>query len=136
MRSFFFIFLMFGSICLKSALALTPEAHLSDEKQEQRAINLFKEIRCISCGGQVIESSNSTFSAQMRELVRQEIADGVSDEQIKLQLREKFGDDILVSPPLTNHNIWLWLLPIILAVIIPLHAVKGWTRSGRGSSLS
>ena len=125
----FFLFLVIIIYC-QSALALSPEAHLPDEKLEQRAMNLFREIRCVSCSGQLIESSNSVFSVQMRRLVREKIAANESDEQIRSELRQEFGDDILISVAANGYGVWLWVLPIIFAVglLIPLRLRRGGLR--------
>ena len=96
------------------AQAFSPEKRLSDEAQENRARNLFLEVRCVVCGGQVIESSSTEFSFGMRELIRQKILEGKSDGEIKSDLRKEFGDDILTEVS-GKKNFLLWLLPLILA---------------------
>lgn len=94
-----------------------PEEHLNDPKQEERAQKLFLEIRCIVCNGQVIENSDSQFSYEMRQFVRKEIAKNKSDEEIKDELVQKFGEDILITPnPKTLKGFLLWFLPIVAAV--------------------
>jgi cytochrome c-type biogenesis protein CcmH len=90
-------FLVLLFFCALPAYALSPENRLTDEKQEARAMNLFLEVRCLVCNGQVIENSDSEFSFQMRELIRKKISKGDSDEKIKAELIKKFGEDILTS---------------------------------------
>ena len=95
-----------------NALAFVPETYLP-EKQETRARELFLQIRCPICAGQVIESSETEISIQLRALVRQQISDGKTDEQIKSYLVDKYGKDILNSPPLNFVGFFLWFFPVI-----------------------
>ena len=107
----YFIFLITFFISLNS-LALVPENHLP-EPQEQRARELFLQIKCPVCAGQVIESSNTEISFQLRKLVREKIAAGKSDEEIKAYLVDEYGEDILNFSTSGLINYLLWILPII-----------------------
>lgn len=106
------IFFLFSKTCL----ALAPEAHLKDENQESRAMEMFLEVRCLVCEGQVIESSNTEFSFEMRKLIRQKISDGDSNQKIKNDLIKEFGEDILISNNFSKNNFLLWLLPIAFSL--------------------
>lgn len=103
-----------------TVFALAPENHLADEAQEQRALKLFLEVRCLVCQGQVIENSNTEFSFEMRKLIRQKIADGKNNAEIKADLIQEFGADILVYSDFGKNNFLLWLLPSSFAVLLPL----------------
>jgi cytochrome c-type biogenesis protein CcmH len=108
---FFFIFFSV------SAFALSPENHLTNETQEQRAMKLFLQVRCLVCEGQVIESSETEFSFEMRKLIRKKISEGKSDEKIKEELVQEFGEDILLEPQYKNRSgLLLLILPIIFAI--------------------
>jgi cytochrome c-type biogenesis protein CcmH len=97
------------------AFALSVEPRLEDEKMEERARNLFLEVRCLVCNGQVIENSDSEFSFQMRALIRQKILEGKSDDEIKDELSKKFGSDILTSSKT--------IIPYVIGIIVLLAAV-------------
>ena len=101
-----------------SALALSPEPRLPDESQEQRAMQLFLEVRCLICGGQVIENSNTEFSYEMRKLIRQKISSGLTNEEIKTELVKEFGEDILTSANQKTGRFFLWCLPVLFVVIL------------------
>jgi cytochrome c-type biogenesis protein CcmH len=101
-----------------SAQSLSPEFRIKDEAKERRAMNLFLQVRCLVCGGQVIESSNTEFSFEMRKLIRQKILDGKSDQEIKDELSNEFGADILTEINSKNNATLLWFLPIAFALII------------------
>ena len=97
------------------AFALSPEEKLKDESQEQRAMELFLEVRCLVCNGQVIENSDSEFSYQMRKNIRQKIATGKTDDEIRAELTQEFGENILTKPS-NKNKIILWALPTLLAI--------------------
>ena len=100
-----------------SAFALSPEARLPNEAQEQRAMELFLEVRCLICGGQVIENSNTEFSYEMRKLIRQKISSGLTNKEIKNELVKEFGEDILTSTNQKNDRVFLWYLPVLFMVV-------------------
>ena len=101
------------------SFALTPENHLADQNQEQRAMKLFLEVRCLVCEGQVIENSNTEFSFEMRKLIREKISQGNSDEIIKADLVKEFGKDILIYSDFDKNDFLLWLLPLMITIILP-----------------
>lgn len=98
-----------------SAFALSPEEKLKDETQEQRAMELFLEVRCLVCNGQVIENSDTEFSFEMRKNIRQKILAGKSDDEIRTDLVREFGENILTKPSSKNRII-LWALPSLFAL--------------------
>ncbi len=104
-----------------STFALSPEARLSDEEQEQRAMQLFLEVRCLICGGQVIENSNTEFSYEMRKLIRQKVSSGLTNEEIKTELVKEFGEDILTSANQKTSRFFLWCLPVLFMVFIVIY---------------
>lgn len=103
-------------LCFNS-YAFAPEERLSDELQEQRARNLFLEVRCLVCEGQVIESSDTAFSFEMRKLIRNKISAGKNDKKIRKELIDEFGEDILISE-INGRNKILFLLPVLFAIIM------------------
>jgi len=101
-----------------NSFALSVEEKLPNEEQEQRAINLFLQVRCLVCNGQVIENSDAEFSYEMRKLIRKKIAQNYSDQQIKEFLVKSFGNDILTEVNKDNGGYILWLTPLIFAVLL------------------
>jgi cytochrome c-type biogenesis protein CcmH/NrfF len=106
-----FIFLIFSF----NVYALSPERHLQDPAQEQRAMKLFSQVKCLVCAGQSVESSNTEFSYEMRKLIRAKIAEGKNDNEVKTELVKEFGDSVLLS---SEENLLLWMLPFIFAGLL------------------
>src|SRR5262245_4947472 len=66
----------------------------SDPALESRARHLQRQLRCLVCQGESIDESNSTLAADLRRLVREQIAAGRSDQQIQDFLLARYGDFI------------------------------------------
>lgn len=117
---FLILFFLFTS----KTFALNPENRLPKEQDEARANAIFVEVKCLVCEAQSVASSNTEFSLQMRNLVRQKVAAGKSDEQIKKELVEEFGDAVLLSPLFKDAGIIVWILPFIFALLLGLVLMK------------
>jgi len=86
----------------------------SNPALESRARHLQRQLRCLVCQGESIDESNSDFSADIRHLVRQQIAAGKSDQQIQDFLVARYGDFILMKPPVQPDTWLLWLAPFLV----------------------
>jgi cytochrome c-type biogenesis protein CcmH len=99
------------------AFALTVDKPLPDAVLEARAIALFSEIRCMVCQSETIADSHAQVAGDMRRNVRESITAGLSDGQIKAELATRYGDVILMKPPLKYSTLLLWFGPWILLMI-------------------
>jgi len=86
----------------------------SDPALEARARNLQRQLRCLVCQGESVDESGSPFAADVRHLVRQQIAAGQSDQQIEDFLVARYGAFILMKPPLQSNTWLLWLAPFLV----------------------
>ena len=103
--------------------AFIPEKHLANEIDESKARAIFMQVKCLVCEAQSIESSDTEFSLKMRDLIRKKIEQGKSEDEIKEELVDEFGDRILFSPLLLN-NLLIWILPFVFALILAVFFVK------------
>lgn len=113
-----FLFLL----CAPAALALNVEPPLADAAQEARAQAMFHQIRCVVCQGEAIADSPALVAADFRKAIRKEIAAGKSDEEIRAYLVSRYGDAVLMQPPLKNSTIALWFGPLFLLLAALLFA--------------
>jgi cytochrome c-type biogenesis protein CcmH len=97
-----------------AAAAVTVAETFSDPTLEARARNLQRQLRCLVCQGESVDESGSPFAADVRHLVRQQIADGQSDRQIEDFLVARYGAFILMKPPLQSNTWLLWLAPFLV----------------------
>ena len=96
--------------------AVAPET-FSDPGMEARARHLQRQLRCLICQGESIDESGSSFAVDVRRLVREQMAEGKSDQQILDFFVARYGDAILMKPPLQPDTWLLWLAPFgVLAV--------------------
>ena len=115
-------FIIILSICLIQFLsdksyAIEPDEVLKDKKQEVRARNISKNIRCMVCQNQSIDDSEAPLAKDLRILIRNKIKDGKKDEEIYKFLTDRYGDFILLKPPLKLSTLMLWFLPFVFLVV-------------------
>lgn len=92
-------------------------APVLDQDEEARAQDLMREIRCMVCAGESILDSNATMASDMRIFVRERIAEGETDREIRNSLVERFGYEVLLRPPVDAQTVPLWAAPILLLVL-------------------
>lgn len=95
-------------------LAAPMEGSFADPAQEARARTLQRELRCMVCQGQSIDESDAPLAADLRQLVREQIAAGRSDSEIKTYLHDRYGDFILMQPPVQPDTWLLWFAPLLV----------------------
>jgi len=93
------------------ALAVTPDEIMKDPVLESRARHLSQELRCMVCQNQSIDDSDAPLAHDLRVLVRERLAKGDSDRQVLNFLVTRYGDFVLLKPPLQFDTILLWGLP-------------------------
>lgn len=110
--------LALAAMCLASAAfaAYGPEK-LSDPKLESRAVALQKSLRCLVCQGESLDESNAQLADDLRRLIRARIAAGESDKQITDYLVSRYGDVILMKPPLEPSTYALWFGPLLVLIL-------------------
>lgn len=101
-----------------------PDRPLPDAAQEARARALFTHIRCVVCQHESIADSPAGIAADMRRLVREEIAAGKSDQAVRQDLVRRYGDYILFQPPVRAGTWLLWFGPF--ALVLGAGAVFVW----------
>ena len=116
------IFIIIISICLiqlfpNNSFTVEPEEVLEKQEQELRARNISKNIRCMVCQNQSIDESNAPLAKDLRILIRNKIKEGKKDKEIYNFLTDRYGDFILLKPPLKSSTLALWLLPFIFLII-------------------
>src|SRR6185295_5196418 len=82
------------------ALAVEPSEQLADPALEARARALSQELRCQVCQNQSIDDSNAPLAADLRRLVRERLQAGDSERQVLDFLVRRYGDNVLLRPPL------------------------------------
>ncbi len=94
------------------AQAVEPDEILSDSVLEARARELSRQLRCVVCQSQNIDDSNAPLAKDLRLLVRERLVAGDSDDQVISYLVERYGDYVLLKPPVQRNTLFLWAAPI------------------------
>jgi cytochrome c-type biogenesis protein CcmH len=102
------------ALCDGPVQSATGPDSFSNPALEARARDLQRQLRCLVCQGESIDESGSTFADDVRHLVRQQIAQGWSDRQIEDFLVARYGNFILMKPPLQSDTWVLWLAPFLV----------------------
>jgi cytochrome c-type biogenesis protein CcmH len=97
-----------------TALAVEPGEVLKDPALEARARTLSSEIRCLVCQNQSIDESNADLARDMRRLVRERLSAGDSDQTIRDYLIKRYGDFVMLRPPVKRSTWLLWFGPILV----------------------
>jgi cytochrome c-type biogenesis protein CcmH len=94
-----------------AAPAVQPDEMLRDSALESRARDLSRELRCMVCQNQSIDDSEAPLARDLRLLVRERLIKGDSDQQVLSFLVSRYGEFVLLRPPLEWHTLLLWGLP-------------------------
>jgi cytochrome c-type biogenesis protein CcmH len=97
--------------------AVEPDEMLDDPVLEQRARDLSAEIRCVVCQNESIDSSNAEIAGEIRLLVRERLVAGDSDQQVLDYLVARYGDFVLLRPPMKPTTYLLWFGPFLVLLI-------------------
>ena len=113
MRNIFLIILFIFFIPAQLAMA-----------SAEREINIYKNIRCLVCQGQSLNDSNSDFAIDLKKLIKKKIIIKQTDQEIYKYLTERYGDWILLNPPLKKNTILLWVIPTLFAILGAIFLIK------------
>jgi cytochrome c-type biogenesis protein CcmH len=138
-----------GVLAMLSALvaagplhAVQPDEMLSNPVLEARARALSKELRCMVCQNQSIDDSDAALARDIRILVRDRLTAGDSDQQVLDYLVARYGEFVLLRPPLSLHTAILWGVPPAallfgaIAIVMIIRRRKIGSSTGETASLS
>lgn len=98
-------------------IAFLAEAPLADPDAEARAQLLMREIRCVACENEPVSQSSAAIAGDMRVRIREMVADGASDSEVRDWFVNRYGEFVLFRPAADGPSGWLlWGLPFALLV--------------------
>lgn len=100
-----------------AAGAVEPSEVLADPVLESRARALSTQIRCLVCQNQSIDDSNADLARDLRVLVRERLVAGDSDQGVLDYLASRYGDFVLLKPPIKPETWALWFGPIGIVLL-------------------
>jgi cytochrome c-type biogenesis protein CcmH len=112
-----FAWVMLAALISLPAFAVTIERPLPEIVQERRAQQIFAALKCVVCEGQPLAESDAELAIDMRHSIREKVARGESTQKIIGYFETRYGEAILMRPPVTQHTLPLWLMPVLLLVV-------------------
>ena len=110
----FCVALAFGALC---AWPQAEPTDLPEETVKARTEAISKTLRCVICQNQSIADSNSTLAEDMRNLVERRVRLGDSDEDVRAYMQARYGDFVLMKPPVQANTYLLWFGPVVLIAL-------------------
>lgn len=97
-----------------ASVSLRAELPAADPVLEARMVKLTEELRCLVCQNQSIAESNADLAQDLRREVRELLAAGKSDADVREFMVARYGDFVLYDPPLKRSTLVLWVGPGLL----------------------
>ena len=106
------------SVCISLFLVMSFSgvAQVSDAQIESRAKEVGRSLRCVVCQNQSIDESDAPLAVDMRKLVRIRLREGDSNAEVIDYMQERYGDYVLLKPPVQTNTYILWFLPFLLLI--------------------
>lgn len=112
-RAVFLIAVMLLTVMTSPAFAVEPDEVLDDPALEERAREISRELRCVTCQSQSIDDSNAPLAKDLRLVVRERVVAGDSNDEVIAYVTERYGDYVRLKPELRSDTMLLWLTPLL-----------------------
>ena len=113
-RLFQFLAMITFLLFVGSAFAVLPDEVLKDPTLESRARTISQDLRCLVCQNQSIDDSNAPLARDLRVIVRERLVAGDSDKQVFDYVVARYGNFVLLKPPLQADTYLLWAMPFMV----------------------
>jgi cytochrome c-type biogenesis protein CcmH len=107
--------------------ATGPDEILADPVLEERARDLARQLRCLVCQNQSIDDSDAELARDLRQIVRERLIAGDSDAEIIAFLTARYGDFVLLKPPVKPATWGLWFGPLAV-LLVAAGGIAVWLR--------
>ena len=99
-------------------LALIPViCAAQDPVLDKRVAALAEELRCLVCQNQTLADSNAPLAVDLRNQMREQLAKGASEREVREFMVARYGDFVLYKPPFKATTAALWIGPFALLVL-------------------
>ncbi len=111
--------ILFALMLVLPSLVYAGEAKdlADDPVMERRMIKLAEEVRCLVCQSESVASSRSDWSNDVRQIMREKMQAGATDQEIKDILVARFGKSVLFEPPVDRETVPLWIAPFVMLLV-------------------
>ena len=122
---------LLAAIAFATLSALSQQQSPADSVLEARTAVVAAQLRCPVCQGLSIQESPSELSQQMRSVVKDQLREGKTPEEVKAYFVSKYGEWILLEPKAQGFNVLVYVLPVLLVVLglgVIFVSVRKWTQ--------
>ena len=119
------------------AILVTACVSENDLTPDQRAYVLDRELMCPVCDGQTIDQSHAQIAQDMKLIVREQISQGRSNQEIKDYFVARYGQSVLAAPEASGFNIIIWVMPVVIGgggALAVLFVLRNMRRKPTGSA--
>jgi len=112
------------AVLLLSALLSLPAfaVEVKEDPLERQMLDIAKELRCAVCQNQPISESNAPLAQDMRQVIKEQIKAGKSRDEIVQYFVERYGNYVLMKPPVHGPGTVLWIFPLLIGVVLAVSA--------------
>jgi cytochrome c-type biogenesis protein CcmH len=134
MRALLIALTLAAELAAGPAHAVRPDEMLSDPGLEARAREVGRELRCLVCRNQSIDDSDADLAHDLRVLVRERIVAGDSDDRVIAYVHARYGDFVLLRPPVEWGTLLLWGGPFLILVCGGVALARFYRRPREGAT--
>ncbi len=117
------------------ALAFSTPALSASPESEARVTAITDKLRCVVCQNQSVADSDAPLAVDLRSQVREQVAQGMTEEQVIAFMVERYGDFVLYRPPLKPSTLLLWFGPVLLLAAGVIALLRRISRQGAAASI-
>jgi len=128
--------LAFIALAPAAVHAVRPDEMLADPALEARARDIGRELRCLVCRNQSIDDSDADLAHDLRTLVRERLQAGETNAQVVAYIRSRYGDFVLLRPPLALGTVLLWVGPALILLLGAFGVIRFYRARARDPGLS
>lgn len=99
------------------------------ETLDQRARDVASQLKCLVCQGESVADSPALLSQQMRGIIRQQLQEGKSKQEIIQYFVDRYGTRVLLSPPWQGFSLLAWIVPIVMlfaGIVLLFFVLRSW----------
>jgi len=100
---------------------------------DERVERLAQELRCVVCQSQSVAESNAPLAVDMKRHLREGLAAGRSEDELRAEMVSRYGEQVLYRPALHGGTAALWFGPLALLAVGLAVFLRQGRRRGPGA---